>query len=226
VTGRGRTGPDASSRWASGSSPRRTSAPVEIGLPTVAPEGVFRGIGYLAGAVALYLDGAAPEGQAGGVSAVLDRQGLGPAGGTAVAESFFDVPSLTRDGLAISWGAVENATSPRADVCRVEIVRFLRTEYDPGECTGNRTEEREVPVWTAYTAGDTGTLVLPEVHALWPRAPAGGLVDTNQTPEDDRLAYRISCLGLGQAPAFTFHRGDFRALTDGLTHVATQERGY
>jgi hypothetical protein len=206
---------------------RGAAGPVEIGLPTVAPEGVFRGIGYVAGAVALFLDGAdAPEGQAGGVSAVLDRRGLGPAGGTAVAESFFDVPSLTRDGLAISWGAVESATSPRADVCKVEIVRFLRTEYDPGECAGNRTEEREVPVWTAYTAGDSGTLVLPEVHDLWPRAAADGLIDTNQTPENDRLAYRISCMGLGLAPNFSFHRGNFRALTDGLTHVATQERGY
>jgi hypothetical protein len=206
---------------------RDAVGPVEAPLPTVAAEGAFRGIGYLGAAVALYIEEAdTPPGLGGAVSAVIDRANLGPAGGTVDASTFFDAPSLTRNALDITWGAVENPNSPRADVCRIEIVRRVRRQYDPGACVGERSHDLEIPVWTGYVPGDTGALSLPEVVAGWPRADAGGLVDPNQTPEDDRLDYRISCLGLGQAPGFDYDRGDFRALLEGLTHVAFNERGF
>jgi hypothetical protein len=206
---------------------RDAPGPVEAPLPTVAPNGAFRGIGYLGAAVALYIEDAdTPPGLGGAVSAVIDRTNLGPAGGTVDASTFFDPPSLTRNALDITWGAVENDTSPRATVCRIEIVRKVRRTYDPGACAGERSHDLELPVWTGYVPGDTGALSLPEVIAGWPRGDAGGLIDLNQTPEDDRLDYRISCLGLGEAPGFDYDRGDFRALSQGLTHVAYNERGF
>ena len=206
---------------------RNAAGPVEADLPTVPAQGVFRGVGYLGAAVALYIEEVdTPPGLSGGVAAVLDRTHLSGAGGTLEARSFFDVPSLARDGLTINWGAVENGASPTADLCRVEIVRVLRQEYDPGACGGNVSEDREVPVWTGYVPGDAGTLVLPNVVDAWPRAGTDGVVDTNATPEDDRLFYRIACLGLGEAPGFSIHRADFRVLQDGLTHVATNAHGY
>jgi hypothetical protein len=201
--------------------------PVVAPLTTVAPEGVFRGIGYVGAAVSLYLDPElAPPGQAAGISTVLDRGGLDADGGTTVADTFFDIPTVSRDGRSINWGAIENATSPLAQVCKVELVRSVRDLYDPGECVGAAATGLQLPLWTSYVRGDLGTIELPALPDSWPRAATGGVVDVEATPEEDRVFFRVSCLGLDPGSSFDFDRGDFRALVEDLTHITLNERYY
>jgi hypothetical protein len=191
-------------------------------LTTVAPQGVFRDVGYLGVGVALYLDpDRTPAGQAGAVSAVLDRRSLGAAGGQLDLRGFFDTSALTRDDLTFSWEPVATAQSPAADLCRVEIVRTVRTTYSPGACSANRVETYELPVWSGYVTGDPGTLSLPTLPAAWPRAAQGGLVDTGATPEADGLTMRFTCMGLGLTPGFDFRAASFADLIDGLTHISS-----
>ena len=206
---------------------RNAPGAVEVPLSTVADDGVFRGIHYLGAAVSFYLDAAdTPPGLNGAISAILDRGALGRDGGTVHADTFFDMPSLSRDGSAVHWGAVANGASPPVDVCRVEIVRVTRSSYDPGACEGSIDEEVETPVWTAFVSGDPGEIVFPTLPEVWPRAATGGLVAVDVTPENDRLLYRLSCMALDAAAGFTYSAGDFGGLRDALTHLAFNERAY
>ena len=197
-----------------------------VGVPvaTVADEGVFRGIGYLGAAVSLYLDpDDAPVGQTAAASAILDRTHLSAAGGTIEAGTFFATMAVVRDNRVVGWEPVARPHSPAVDLCRIEIVRRVIETYDPGDCTTERVSTWEHPVWTSYVAGDPGEITLPRVPDDWPRAPHDGLVDLRGTPERDDLRLRVSCMGLGLSPDFNFHAGDFSAVTEGMTHVSSNE---
>jgi len=203
------------------------NGPVGAPLTTVARDGVFRGIGYIGAAVARFLDyEAAPPELAFGLSTIIDRGALGPDGGAVVADSFLDVPSLARDDLDVNWGAVENATSPPVDLCRVEIVRGIAALYQPGACVPELATIEEQPLWTGYVRGDPGTLRLPSLPNAWPRSAQDGLLDLGVTPEEDFIFLRLSCLGLGAAPNFDYDRADFRALVEGVTHFAQNQASY
>ena len=199
-------------------------APADAPLTTVADAGIFTGIGYLAATVALFLDrDTAPAGLANAASAVLDRATLSRDGGIVVADSFFDTTSISRIGQTVAWDAVATDTSPPVDVCRVEFVRRIGESYQPGDCGSARTESREVPVWTLYTQGDPASATFPLLPGGWPRAQVGGIVDTDETPESDTIRTRVTCMGLGLAPEWTFDDGDFGDLVDGLTHLSVNE---
>ena len=51
---------------------------------------------------------------------------------------------------------MSNENSPRADMCRVDIVRVVFTEYD--QVDGENLFRIEVPVWSALVGGDTGEI--------------------------------------------------------------------
>jgi hypothetical protein len=195
---------------------------IRLDVTTVAPEGLFQNIGYLGVAVALYLDpDRAPDGMVAAVSAVLDRETLGPRGGQMRQAGFYDTTPLVRADLAFAWDRVAAATSPPVNACRVDVVRTIYTNYDPGPCAEERASSIELPVWRAYVAGDPGELSLPRVPGDWPNGDRAGFVDPGVTPERDRLTMRISCYGLGLADGFDFHAANFFSLIEDVTHISS-----
>ncbi len=201
---------------------------VALDLTTVAAAGLFQGIDYMAIALGLYLDAErTPDGKANAVTAVLDRESLAADGGRAPFAGFFGTTAMTRDQFTFTWEQVETADSPAVDLCRVDVIRSMRTLYDPGECTNaNRVETYELPVWSAWVAGDPGTLTLPRVPGDWPRGGDAGFIDVRDTPVDDRVEMRISCYGLGRLGDFDFDGADFRSVYGGMTHISSNTRGF
>ncbi len=208
--------------------PVRADGVVALDVTTVAPAGIFRNVGYLGVALGLYTDGErVPEGKVNAVTAILDRQTLSADGGRMAFSGFFDTTAMTRQEFDFSWAPVATADSPPVDLCRVEVIRSMRTVYDPGECTpSDRVETYELPLWSVWVAGDPGTATLPRVPGNWPRGGDAGFIDVRDTPADDRLEMRISCYGMGRLESFDFDAADFRAVYDGLTHISSNTRGF
>ena len=199
----------------------------ELQLTTAPQAGEFQGIGYLGATIALFLDAAdAPPGLANAVSAVIDRETLNAAGGVLVSEGFFSTTTVSRDGLAIDWNAVGNANSPSVDVCRADIVRVLYSRYNPGACNEDLLATKEVPIWSAFIAGDAAGVVLPSVPRAWPNGNTAGILDPASTPEADNLRIRVTCSGLGQVQDFSLDRTSFERLLSGLTHASSNTVNY
>jgi hypothetical protein len=199
----------------------------ELELTTAPQAGEFQGIGYLGATIALFLDAAdAPAGLANAVSAVMDRETLNGAGGVVVTEDFFSTTPVSRNGLGINWNAVGNANSPPVDVCRADIVRVLYSNYNPGACSENLSVTKEVPIWSAFIAGDAAGLVLPSVPRAWPNGNTAGILDPASTPEADNLRIRLTCSGLGQIQNFSLDRTSFERLLTGLTHASSNTVNY
>ncbi|MCA9559435.1 MAG: hypothetical protein KC583_12820, partial [Myxococcales bacterium] len=199
---------------------------LSLPVTTVPGNGDFRGIGYLGATVALYLDpDRAPANRADAVSAVLDRETLAANGGAMAFSGFFDTTNVVRNSLTFTWAPVETDRSPPVDLCRLEVVRSMRPTYDPGDCTNlNRVDAYDLPNWTAYVAGDAGTMTLPSLPNTWPLAATAGFIDPRVTPEEDRLDMRISCYGLSLLPDFDFNATDFGGIVQGLTHVSSHAK--
>jgi hypothetical protein len=195
---------------------------VEFAVTTAPAAGVMRGISYLAAAVGMYATDGAPEGLLNAATAMIDRSSIDGNGGVFEADSFLGTTTLTRDFLSFAWNPVARPESPAVDVCRVDVVRIVRTIYNPGACSPNLADTHELPVWSVYVSGDPGAIDLPILPPNWPRGATSGLVDPSDTPADDRLEVRVSCMHLGDA-VFDFDAGNFGALLDGLTHLSINQ---
>jgi len=191
---------------------------VDLSL-TVAPErGVFRNVGRLGVAVALYgSDDPAPMQNA--VSAVLDREHMREER-LILADSFLNPPEISREERRIQWSAVGDAQA-----CRVDIYRNVSTLYQPGDCSEHRWVRRQVPLWTLYAPGDAGSVQMPILPEDWPRADQAGLLDIRETPESDHIAMRVNCFGL-EPQGWDYHAGDFTALIDLLKRVSANTTRY
>jgi len=195
---------------------------IRLDVTTVPAEGLFADIGYLGVAVALYLDpDRAPNGSAGAVSAVLDRESLGPRGGQMSQSGFYNTTPLVRADFDFAWDQVAAPNSPPVNACRIDVVRTVRQVYNPGRCGDDRLASSERPVWRAYVAGDPGELTLPRVPAEWPNGNRAGFVDPGATPERDLLSMRITCYGLGLADGFDFDAANFNSLIQDVTHISS-----
>ena len=199
----------------------------ELSLTTVRDAGDFDGIGYLGAVIAFFPDADdAPAGLGNAVSARLDRNTLDRNGGQMNMEEFFSMTSVSRDELTIEWTPVNNENSPRADMCRVDIVRVVFTEYDPGRCSENLFSSIEVPVWSALVGSDTGEINLPTLPRAWPNGEDAGIIDVRNTPENDRLRIRVSCAHLGREENFDLGRTSFNRFLESLTHVSANTINY
>ena len=200
---------------------------LELPLTTVANAGEFQGVSYMGALIALFPDADdAPAGQAYAVSAILDRSSLGANGGVISGDSFLSTTIVSRDGLSVDWNAVGNGNSPAVDLCRVDIVRLVWSEYNPGGCSPNRFATTEVPVWSAMVAGDPGELTLPSVPGAWPNGATAGIIDPRATMERDSLQVRLTCSVLGRVENFNLNRTAFDALLNGLTHASSNTVNY
>ncbi|MCA9544116.1 MAG: hypothetical protein KC613_06985, partial [Myxococcales bacterium] len=194
-------------------------------VTTVPQAGPFAGVGYLAAAVGLFSGDQVPAGLENAAVAVIDRESIGPMGGALRTDAFFGATPLRRNELSFLWEPVAGDASPPVDVCQIEVVRIVRSIYDPGQCSPNLADTREVPVWTAFVGGDPGEITLPVLPGNWPRGASAGFVDPRQTPEDDRLEMRVVCSHLGLTE-FRYGAADFSELVDALTHLSLNQRPF
>lgn len=200
---------------------------VELTMTTVPSAGAFNGIGYVSAAVARFQNDQAPPAIRGAISSIINRGAIDGMGGEARYDGFFAPTGLARMDRTFNWSRVGTPDSPSVDMCEVDVLRSIRTLYQPGPCVeGNYAEIREAPVWRVMSVGDTGQVTLPTIPDDWPRARTFGYVNPGATPEDDRLQMRVRCMGLGALPDFDFDAADFSAVPNGVTHTSSILRNF
>ena len=208
--------------------------PTIIQVSSIDDTSDFAGISYLAGAVALYMDGSRagiPAGTADGISSVLDRSltSFDGDGGSMTFDDFFSISPLTEARPDFSFSDVSNANSPLLHYTEHRLDRVLSVTYvpDPTDCPDSITDDigRE-NYWTILTAPTATGFTLPTLPAGWPRQADGGLMDPAGTPQEDRLNWAFAAYHLGLASSFDFNLFEFADFMDTVTHSSFNNRDF
>jgi len=205
-----------------------TSLPATMSNITRAPSNVspWSGTDPVYASAALYLsddkNGIVP-GTADGVTIIAKRDNPST---NLVFNDYFPIRTHTRDGRSYSLSALPGSGHPGAHTVRVTIQRVVTETYS-GCDAGDSERSREEPLWTVYLRGSDNGFDLPVPPASWPSAgldgALAGLVDVDDTPEDDSLQWKSITVHEGLNPGYNFDQMSLSTFRQSVTHVSSNE---